>query len=174
MHQILCGIRKDTSHLLQWNINFWPSSEEVIGNGDLVALEHELIDEVRSNESAATGDQDPLSVLVIEKFYLGVIGSRVAFGNWNKKPNLYQFINSIRLLHLFQVAESSNSSPCQALSVADRPSFPASAWLAPSRGPSRHCRPRRGRRGPRPRRAKPANAQRRRPLRTRTKMSLVR
>ena len=52
-----------------------------------MALEHEFIDEVRSYESAATGDQDPLSVLVIQKFYLWVIGSRVAFGIWKEKPN---------------------------------------------------------------------------------------
>ena len=42
-----------------------------------MALEHQLVDEVGAHESAAASDQDPLSILVIEKFHLRISRSRV-------------------------------------------------------------------------------------------------
>lgn len=74
-----------------------PSSEEIISDGDLVSLEHELVDEVRTDESAAASDQDSLSILVIEKFHRRILRSRVATSEiWKKKQNC--MFNLIRII----------------------------------------------------------------------------
>ena len=57
-----------------------PSREEIVRHGDFVSLEHELVDEVGTDETTTACDEDPLSVLVIEKLHLRISRSRVAAG----------------------------------------------------------------------------------------------
>ena len=139
-----------------------PSSEEIISDGDLVSLEHELVDEVRTDESAAASDQDSLSILVIEKFHRRISRSRVAtIEIWGKKQNcMFDLFNQDNCLfklnctHLHLLADSSNSSLYPTLSAVGLSSSRASALPAPSPHPSRRCRPRRRRRGPTRRRTR--------------------
>jgi hypothetical protein len=50
-----------------------PSGKVVVGDDDLVALEHQLVYQMRSDESGASADQNPTSILVIQKCNLRIV-----------------------------------------------------------------------------------------------------
>lgn len=45
------------------------TSEEVVDNGDIVAQEHETVDEMGADETSTTGDEDALALGGREKFH---------------------------------------------------------------------------------------------------------